>query len=318
VSQKAMGFVGVDTAHSSIMRVFPLWAEHLHLPTRLLRGHDIPLESPDAVYRDLVTSIAQDQNHLGALVTTHKIRLYEAAHDLFDDLDDFSRQCGEISSISKRHGRLRGAAKDPVTAGLAIAEILPAGWFRRTGGEVLCLGSGGAGTAISTHLGGTDHRHGDRTPGVTLTDVSSKRLAHVRDVHTRAGLDPSLFRYVLVTSADQAREVVAASPPHSLVVNATGLGKDRPGSPVPDDTVFPRGAVVWEINYRGPLGFLRLAQRQQQARGLLVADGWRYFIHGWTQVIAEVFDISMPADTVEELAALAGQLAPDHPPSLPQ
>ena len=53
------------------------------------------------------------------------------------------------------------------------------------------------------------------------------------------------------------------------------------------------------------LDFLHDARRQQADRDLVVADGWRYFIHGWTQVVAEVFDIAMPPDTVEELAVLA-------------
>jgi len=102
VSRPAMGFVGVDTGHSSIMKVFPRRADHLGLPTRDLRGHDVPLGAPDAVYRDLVSAIRDDEGHLGALVTTHKIRVFEAARDLFDELDDVSVQCGEISSISKR------------------------------------------------------------------------------------------------------------------------------------------------------------------------------------------------------------------------
>ena len=34
-------------------------------------------------------------------------------------------------------------------------------------------------------------------------------------------------------------------------------------------------------------------------------DGWRYFIHGWTQVIGEVFEIEMTAELVDELASLA-------------
>ena len=296
-----MGFVGVDTANSSIMRVFPLWADHLGLPTRVLRGHDVPLDSADEVYRGLVTSIARDETHLGALVTTHKIRVYEAARDLFDELDDFSRQCGEISCISKRTGRLRGGAKDPLTAGLALEEILGPGWFAAGEGEVVCLGSGGAGTAISTYLA-----RAEKPPArITVTDVSGGRLAHVREVHARAGLDADLFRYVEVVSAGQAGELVSGAAPRSLVVNATGLGKDRPGNPVPETTVFPRGAVVWEINYRGALDFLHLAERQEIDRDLVVSDGWRYFIHGWTQIIAEVFDIAMPADTVEELAGLA-------------
>jgi shikimate 5-dehydrogenase len=298
----AMGFVGVDTANSSIMRVFPLWADHLGLPTRRLRGHDVALDAPDEVYRDLVTSIRDDDTHLGALVTTHKIRVFQAARDLFDELDDFSRQCGEISSISKRGGRLVGAAKDPVTAGLALGEMLAPHWFTSGGGEVVCLGAGGAGTAITTRLAQT----GDPPSRLTVTDVDPDRLRHLRDVHERAGLDPRLFLYVVTRTPREAGELVSSAPDRSLVVNATGLGKDRPGSPVDAGTRLPHGAVVWELNYRGALDFLRMAQAQQDEGALAVHDGWRYFVHGWTHAVAEVFDLSLTSGTVEELAALAG------------
>ncbi len=293
----AMGFVGVDTAHSSIMKVFPLWADHLGLPTRELRGHDVPLDAPDAVYRDLVSAIRDDEHHLGALVTTHKIRLFEAAADLFDEIDAFGEQCGEISSISKRDGRLLGGAKDPLTAGLTMAEMLPPRWFT-AGGDVVCLGAGGAGTAISTTLA----RTGDPPSRIVVTDVDPARLEHVREVHARAGLDPARFGYALTDHPD---DLVTEAPRQSLVVNATGLGKDRPGSPLRDDTAFPEESVVWEINYRGSLEFLHQAEAQQSARRLRVHDGWRYFVHGWSQAVAEVFDIAMPAALVDELADLA-------------
>jgi shikimate 5-dehydrogenase len=86
------------------------------------------------------------------------------------------------------------------------------------------------------------------------------------------------------------------------------MGKDRPGSPVPDETPFPDRAVVWEFNYRGPLDFWHQALRQRDARQLHVEDGWRYFVHGWTQAVAEVFDVPMPAQTVDELGRVAAGL----------
>jgi shikimate dehydrogenase len=301
MTSAAMGFVGVDTANSSIMKVFPLWADHLGLPTRRLRGHDVPLDADDSVYRDLVSAMREDDSELGALVTTHKVRMFHAAGDLFDELDEFSRQCGEISSISKRDGRLLGGAKDPLTAGLALREILAPDWFSDGEGEAVCLGSGGAGTAITSYLAGT----GDPPRQLTVTDVSPDRLAHLRQVHHRAGLDPQRFRYVLTTTAEEAGQLVTEAGARSLVVNATGLGKDRPGNPVTAATLFPQGSVVWEINYRGSLEFLRLAQGQQSERDLQVHDGWRYFVHGWTHAVAEVFDVDIDADTVEDLAALA-------------
>ena len=105
---------------------------------------------------------------------------------------------------------------------------------------------------------------------------------------------------------DALQFVPAATPPHkalpagSLVINATGLGKDRPGSPLTDHCKFPENGLVWELNYRGTLEFMHQAEAQRERRGLLIEDGWTYFIHGWTQVIAEVFHIDI---TGERLAA---------------
>ena len=71
------------------MKVFPRWADALGLPTRTLVGHDIPLGAAPQPTGTLVGAIAADPAHRGALVTTHKMRLFEAAGDLFDELDDW-------------------------------------------------------------------------------------------------------------------------------------------------------------------------------------------------------------------------------------
>jgi shikimate 5-dehydrogenase len=65
---------------------------------------------------------------------------------------------------------------------------------------------------------------------------------------------------------------------------------------------------VWEFNYRGSLEFLQQARRQQIARGLHIEDGWRYFVHGWSQAVAEVFDVPMPPETVDELGQIAANV----------
>ena len=83
------------------------------------------------------------------------------------------------------------------------------------------------------------------------------------------------------------------------------MGKDSPGSPITDEATFPAGAIVWELNYRGELDFLHQARRQEQTRGLTVEDGWRYFLHGWTSAMEEVFDIEITQADLETLASLA-------------
>lgn len=301
-SNKAvMGFVGVDTARSSIMRLFPIWAEELDLPARRLLGHDVPLGAPRETYRGLIASIKEDDSYLGALVTTHKVAVLDAAGDLFDELDEFSQQCGEVSSIYKRDGTLWGAAKDPITAGLALREFLPCGHFGATGGHVVCLGAGGAGTAISTYLAGTQ----DPPEHIVIADTSQASIDHVRDVHLRAGLPGGMVTYTRVLDTSDGSKLVADAPPQSLVINASGLGKDRPGSPIASQTDFPERAVVWEINYRGSLEFLHQAEAQEADRSLTVVDGWRYFIHGWSQVIGDVFDLDMSSEIVGRLSELA-------------
>lgn len=300
-----MGFVGVSTAQSSIMKIFPVWAEILGLPTRTLIGHDLPVDATPAQYLRLVEQIRDDPDHRGALVTTHKMGLYAAADGLFDELDEFSRLCGEISSISKRDGRLIGHAKDPITAGLALGEFLPADHFGRTGAHAVCLGAGGAGTALTWNLAD----RADAPDLIVVTDTSRERLDHLRSVHERRGTPDGLIRYVLADDPAATRDVFAAAPEGSLVVNASGLGKDRPGSPVPGGTAFPHRAYVWEFNYRGTLEFLAQARAQETASDLVVVDGWRYFIHGWSQVIAEVFGVELTEELVSRLseAALASR-----------
>lgn len=296
-----MGFVGVTTGSSSIMKVFPLWAEILGLPTRTLIGHDLPIDATRDQYRALVEQIRDDPHHRGALVTTHKMNVYAAASDLFNELDPFAVSCSEISSIAARGPRLSGRAKDPITVDLALNDFLPVGYFARSGAEVIILGAGGSGTALSWALA----ERGDAPAKVTVTARDDAALEHLREIHRQHGTREALIEYARTDSVEDAAALVAAAPAGSLIVNATGLGKDRPGSPLPDDVRFPDGAYVWEFNYRGSLEFLHQARAHEAERGLHVVDGWRYFIHGWSQVIADVFEVTLTAEVIEQLAEAA-------------
>lgn len=292
----AMGFVGVSTCASSIRRLFPEWARVLGLPSDRLVGFDLPVGATREQYRETVAAIRDDPGIRGALITTHKIGVHAAAADMFAELDEFATLCGEISSLSKRDGRLVGHDKDPITAGSSIEEFLSPDHFATTGGDLLCLGAGGAGSAIAWYLA----RRPDRPRRIVCTDTDGRRLDHLVDVLRRGGIDTAAVSTVVAEGPADA--LVAALPAGSLVVNATGLGKDRPGSPVTEDVRWPHGAVVWELNYRGSLEFLHTARRSD---ALTAVDGWRYFVHGWSQVIAEVFGLSLDAPTVARLAEVA-------------
>ena len=68
--------------------------------------------------------------------------------------------------------------------------------------------------------------------------------------------------------------------------------------------------VAWEINYRGELDFWHQAMAQKDRRNLLIEDGWLYFVHGWTQVIAEVLHIEIKGEIFDHLNKIAGELRP--------
>ena len=53
--------------------------------------------------------------------------------------------------------------------------------------------------------------------------------------------------------------------------------------------------------------FLDQARAQEKEKALKIEDGWLYFIHGWTRVIAEVFhiDIPMSGPVFDELGRIA-------------
>jgi shikimate 5-dehydrogenase len=283
-------FIGVSTKQSSIIKVFPRWAEELGLGEVSINGIDLPLHAPTSAYQEVVNFIRNDSKSNGALVTTHKIDLFQAARQLFDEFDWFADSMHEVSSISKWNGKLIGQAKDPISAGRTLNGMLPTGFWPESGGHIFCLGSGGAGVAITWFLLKGEHTLG-RPARMIVSDIAADRLQHLRTI-----VDSSALETRLINDARENDRILENLPQRSLVINATGLGKDQPGSPITDTGRFPANGIVWELNYRGALDFLRQAEREADERKLEVHDGWNYFIHGWTSVIADVFHAEIPDD----------------------
>lgn len=300
-TEPTMYFIGVTTGQSSIMRIFPIWAKALGIQG-CLKGIDIAIHAPAEDYRAAVEFIRSDPLSLGALVTTHKIDLLNACRDLFDELDPYAQQFGEISSISKRDGRLWGHAKDPISVGLALDSFLPAEHWRKYPEAQACvLGAGGSALAVCAYL--AHEKHGGAVPArIQMDNRSVGRLAEA--VHL-LGNSRVQMSFNLCPIPDWNDRIVEALPEGSLVINATGMGKDRPGSPLTDRCRFPMNGVIWEFNYRGSLEFMHQAEAQREERGLQIENGWTYFIHGWTQVIAEVFHIDITGERLSMCDRLA-------------
>jgi shikimate 5-dehydrogenase len=309
-TQPTLYFIGVTTRQSSIMRVFPAWARHLGLTDAAIRGVDFPLHADPAAYREAVAFIKDDPLSLGALVTTHKIDLFKACRGLFDVVDPHAALMGETSCLSKRDRQLVCHAKDPISSGLALDGFLPEHHFARTGAGLFSMGAGGSSIALTWHLM-RGERGADRPSKIIVSDRSRERLDEIRRIHAEIGSSVAVD-YVLAQTPTDNDLIVGGLKPGSLVINATGLGKDGPGSPLTGAALFPRNGVAWDLNYRGDLVFLDQARAQQAARGLQVENGWTYFLHGWTQVIAEVFHIAIPTagPSFDALSRIASEAPP--------
>jgi shikimate dehydrogenase len=297
-------FIGVTTGKSSIMKVFPLWMKVIGREEVIMEGVDCKIHGDPEEYRKAVAQIKYDPLSLGALVTTHKIDLLTAARDMFDYLDPYAMITDEVSSISKLEGRLEGHAKDPLTSGASLDAIIEKGYFARTKGDVLCFGAGGSAIATLLHLINKKDK-GDRPRKFTFVNRSQGRLDHAKEMV--GGLNTDIeIEYICNSDPAINDKIMEKFAPGSIVINATGMGKDTPGSPVTWEGKFPMNSIAWEFNYRGELDFLHQSLAQIESRKVKVEDGWLYFVHGWTQVVAQVlhFDLT-PAlfDKLNEAAS---------------
>ncbi|WP_433077155.1 hypothetical protein ACQP1P_33765 [Dactylosporangium sp. CA-052675] len=284
-----MYFIGVTTGSSAIHRVFAAWRPLLGLDGVELTGIDIPVAAPAADYRAVVAHLRDDPLSRGALVTTHKLDLYAATRDQLRGVNGDAARLHEVSALVAGDGVIDGLALDTITSELSLHAIVPV----LAGRDVLVMGAGGAALALCDYFA---HRAGADAPArVVVTDIADERLAAI--AKATAGGDPGIaWQTRLLARGDTHDALLAGLGPGALVVNATGMGKDRPGSPLSDAAVFPRGGAVWEFNYRGELGFLRQARARAAADALTVEDGWRYFVHGWTRAIDAVFDLNLPTE----------------------
>ena len=319
-----MYFIGVTTSQSSILRIFPFWAEILGLDQAQLVGVDLPLHASPEQYRQIIAQIKFDPLSLGGLVTTHKIDLFQATSDMFDSLDRYAQLCQEVSCIVKSDRdrdtfgipleesqcaqlhpavAVNGFAKDPINSGLALQQFIEPGYWGRSEGDVLCLGAGGSGTAITVNLL-TRTEAGSRPRRLSIVSRNQPALDKLRAIVEQLPATIEI-NYTLNEDPRKNDQLMAELPPGSLVINATGMGKDRPGSPITDEGAFPMHGIAWELNYRGKLDFLHQARAQQEQRHLNVQDGWRYFILSWVDHIAEIFHVKVTAEQFKQLAETA-------------
>jgi shikimate 5-dehydrogenase len=287
-------FIGVTTGKSAIIKLFPKWAEILGLNAEIV-GIDMKIHDRPENYVAVAEFLKRDHNSLGALVTTHKIDMYLACQKagVFDYFDDYAAMLEEISCISKLEGRYEGHAKDPISAGLAFEAFVPKDYFADGDKEVFILGAGGSSVATCFYLMQRTAEPGQSPKKIIVSNRSPNRLENLLKM-LKPYQSIAVETFCVGEDPENNDRIMKSLLPGAIIINATGKGKDAPGSPVTDNAPWPDQALVWDFNYRGELDFLRQAQMHQASRRLTIEDGWLYFIHGWTRVIAEVFHVDIP------------------------
>ena len=301
-NQKAMEFFGVRTEGSMSLRLFPVWAQALGIQGANLRGVNLPIDGKPETYRKAVQRLKRDPEVYGALVTSHKLSVVRAAGELIDQYTPASKLTGEVSALYKRGGELWGDAVDPENCGLAMADLLPPNWWSlNEEAGILVLGGGGACVALLVHV----LQQTVNAPSfVQVVEKRADNLDHCARVAGQLDSGKTTVEFIHSSQPQVCDQLVSKLPPCSMVINATGMGKDLPGSPVTDAVRFPDGGVVWELNYRGERPFLHQARKQSEARSLIVADGWHYFLRGWSSVIGLVFNIPITQNRFKDFCAV--------------
>jgi shikimate 5-dehydrogenase len=311
-------FIGVSTSGSVAHAVFDQWAAELGCPWAL-RGVDLPADAPPDAFRRLVSAMRGNPAVEGAVVTAHKLRLYRACGQDLAWRDWLTGVTHEINTLATG-ATFAGYARDAVSLACILPDLI-----RSTGADglgdlhVLCLGAGGAATALllALHLDTDPERDGaaawraraDPPGSVTFTDVDARALADLRSVADRASIGTSRLSFIRVRDPAASDALVAGQPSPALVINATGLGKDAAGSPVTDRVRFGPGTLAWDLNYRGDLAFLR----QAGACGATTLDGWDYFVAGWAGGLTAIAQTPLTSDLLTRFAWAAAPHRPTRP-----
>lgn len=303
--------IGITSKQSLMVQILPAWAEALGVEVDLL-NIDLPHDANALQYQKAVIDIKGDDNAIGSVVTAHKLKMYEYGYSFFDQCDALSEVTKEIGTIIKRGSHLIGMAMpDCMATALSLKSMLGDDYWYRNNSDVLCFGAGGVARAIVLSLLfdiasspplGRKQKH---KPGrLLLVDINLERLEATKEFLMPYSKDVEI-QYICSNKSENNDQLVSNLPIGSLVVNATGMGKDLPGSPLSDKVIFAQKAIIWDLNYRGERMFLEQAKSQQDDRNLFVYDGWLCFMHGWTQALQFALRETFSLHQFEKLVQIA-------------
>lgn len=294
-SARQLLFVGVDASNSRAIAAVPQWSSHLGRPLHV-RPVDVAVGAGVDVYTRIADELA-DPQVAGAVITGHKVAMYAAAQARCVYIAPDAQQLLECNVLASGPHGLTAHATDVASIGAELARIWPL-----CAAPVVCLGAGGSGAALCLHL-----LRGRPTPRTIV--MCERDLDRANEfVKLFSSLPPAGVELRVETGSDMWEDVVTALPPGALIVNATGLGKTRPASPLPATVSLPRNVTVWDLNYRGPLPFLGQAHAQAEERHLDVHDGWHLFSLGWLAALRTVLNVGPAAGDEDSFVTVAEEV----------
>ena len=304
-------FIGVTTKQSAMVQILPLWSEALNIKLALI-GVDLALDASSSQYCEAVARIKDDPDAIGSVVTTHKMKVFEHAFSLFDKFDSLAEVTKEVCSITRRAGVLEGlAGTDCLSTTHGLSDILGIKYWQSHTSDVVCFGAGGVARSIALSLlcdfqteSPFSNLKEYLPKRLVFVDINLAQLQSIKDLMAPFS-NRVQIEYLHQNDATANDQLVADASEHSLIINATGMGKDRPGSPLSHHVVFPEHSIAWDLNYRGERLFLKQAQLQKQTRRLAIHDGWLCFMHGWTQSLQASLQQKFSKETFDRLVAIA-------------
>lgn len=291
-------FVGDDTSRSRALTAVPRWSRCLGSSLQV-QPVEMPVGARSDVYQRVIDDLTSDPKVAGAVITGHKVAMYEAAAHRCSYVSPEARRLRECNVLAARTDGLAAYATDVRSIGSEVDQIWPP-----SAAPVVCLGAGGSAAALCLHL--LRRRLAPRS--IIVCERDPARVAEFIDLFNATADMPPDVELRVETGASTWDDVVASTRSGALVVNATGLGKTDHCSPLSSTAVFPRHATVWDLNYRGPLPFLAQGRAQAERFGLAVHDGWRLFALGWLAALGSVLDVSPTAGLEGSFVAIAEEV----------
>lgn len=302
-SQQRIYFLGITTAGSAVRKVFPAWMELLGV-NATLEPLDIPGGAPAPPYREFLTTLLGDDRCLGAVITAHKTAVFRHAGDLLGGIEPLARHFEEVSVLFHGADGLTGTVIEQDSIATTLERMGGGTPIVRPDADIVVFGAGGTAISLIACLTSPTWEHQPRV--LHLVDLSAERLQHAREIATRAARP--LVVQTHHTTGDGSLSDVGRLPPGTLIVNATGLGKDRPGAPFALPAPWPQRAHAWDLNYRGELLMLDAARRAPAELGVTAHDGWHLFVNGWAESLVRIIGREISAAELEEMDVVASRV----------